>query len=272
MASKPKDTIITCKKDKLAILGSADTLQIAPFEDPEFELWGCAVVTTYPVFKRAELLFELHDASYWNNKNIIPRLNKYDGPTYMQNKEPLIPKSIAYPLDAMLEYRPYHTTTITYMLVLALHSFLTTGKPNHLAMYGVHMETGEEYGEQRPCCEYWLARMEQAGMEIYLPPGGAVLTSNGLYAFENYNPIVVKMRERVDGLKIGIKQREDERNAAEAKRQQQIGASLEAEHWLKQAQRGELNLKAHRGPVDPNLEKEIDKAEAMCAKAEKEGD
>lgn len=266
MTLKP-ETVITCKKEKLAILGTADTMPLTPWEDSEFEIWGCAVITTYPAYKRAELLFELHDAAYWNDAAVLARLNKFDGPTYMQNKEPKVPKSVKYPLQTILQYRTYHTTTITYMLALAYHSFLTTGKPWHVAMFGVHMETGEEYGEQRPCCEYWLGRMEAAGMDIFLPPGGAILTSPGLYAFENYNPMVIYARQRVDGLRAGIQQREDERNQAEAKRQQQIGAALEAENFLKVFQRGDGVMKPTRKPVDPKIEKQIEKIEKEIAGA-----
>jgi hypothetical protein len=70
-----------------------------------------------------------------------------------------IPRSIKFPLEDVLMYRRYQTTTITYMLAWAYHSFLKIGKPLHVFLAGVHMEHREEYTVQRPCCEYWLGRM-----------------------------------------------------------------------------------------------------------------
>lgn len=236
----PPDGIALCDKDKLAICGTADTLTATPWDDPEFEIWGVAQITTFPPFRRADLLFELHERSYWGDKNVTDRLNKWQGPLYMQDHYEEVPRSVKFPLDLILQYRRYHTTTLTYMMALAYHSFITTGKPMHLAMFGVHMEHREEYTEQRPCCEYWLGRMEGAGMDIFLA-GGAILRSKGLYGYEGYSPLCFKFRQRLEGLSNGANVREEERDEAEGKRREQVGAMKECEYWLRLAQTGELN-------------------------------
>jgi hypothetical protein len=230
---------VLCKQDKLSILGTADTLGAAPWEDKEFEIWAVAPALTYPSFKRGDLIFEMHSRDYWDDKAIIERLNKWDGPVYMQDVYPEVPKSIKYPLDEVLPYRRYHTTSITYMLALAYYSFLKVKKPLHVALFGVHMEHREEYSEQRPCCEYWLGRMEGAGIDIYIA-GGAILRSEGLYAYEGYNAICGKLRTRIEGLTNGLHAREAEEHAAELKKHEQDGAIKEAEYWLRLAQTGGL--------------------------------
>lgn len=235
-----KDGLILCTKEKLAILGTADTMPATPWEDLEFEIWGVAQIVTFPSFKRADLLFEMHDSGYWKDKNVQDRLNKWDGPIYMQEHYKEIAKSIKFPLDMFLPYRRYHTTSITYMLALAYHSFITTGNPKHVALFGIHMEHREEYTTQRPCCEYWLGRMEGAGMDIFIA-GGAILRSDGLYGYEGYNPLCVKFRQRMEGLSHGAEVRENERDEAEGKRREQVGAIKECEYWLRLAQTGELN-------------------------------
>jgi len=229
-----------CDKDKLAILGTADTMAAAPWTDPEFEIWGVAQVVTFPAFRRADLLFELHDKSYWGDKNVMERLNRWQGPLYMHDHYDAIPRSIKFPLEDVLMYRRYQTTTITYMLAWAYHSFLKIGKPLHVFLAGVHMEHREEYTVQRPCCEYWLGRMEGAGMDIFLA-GGALLRSQGLYGYEGYNPLCMKFRQRLEGLSNGAGVREQERDEAEGKRREQLGAMKEVEYWLRLAQTGELN-------------------------------
>ena len=157
----------------------------------------------------------------------------------MQDKYPEVPNSIRYPLETILQYRNYHTTSITYMLALAYHSFKMTQKPLHVAMFGIHMESREEYSEQRPCCEYWLARMEEAGIDVFLA-GGAILRSQGLYGYEKYDAICYKLRTRINGLAEGMKVRAAEEKTAELKKNQQMGAMQEAEYWLRLAQTGGL--------------------------------
>ena len=242
---KGKETIkalIPCKKEKLCILGTASTLEATPWEDEDMEIWGVAQVTTYPVFKRADVLFELHQESYWKEKNIIDRLNRFDGPTYMQQKYPEVPKSVKFDIDELIKRYPrYHTTSISYMLAAAFDSFVITGKPGYVAMFGIHMDTREEYQEQRPCCEYWIGMMRGAGMIVDPSPAGAILASNGLYAFEGYHPAIPKLSERIDGLRNGLDVLNREIAEVESRKWRQVGAIEEAELWLRQFQTGDIS-------------------------------
>lgn len=231
---------LLCQKEKLAILGTADSLMATPWEDSEFEIWAVAQCVTFPVFKRADILFEMHTEGYWRDKNVMKRLKQHKQPLYMQDHYPELPQSMAYPKDAILGYRRYHTTSITYMLALAYYSFVTTKLPLHVALFGVHMEAREEYTTQRPCCEYWLGRMEGAGMDIFIA-GGAILRSDGLYGYEGYNPLCAKLRMRMEGLANGRNVRAEEMRAAELKMHEQEGAIKENEYWLRLAQTGQLN-------------------------------
>lgn len=237
---------IYCTKGQLAVLGTAPTMAAAPWTDEDYEIWGVAQCTTFPAFKRAEILFELHTRDYWSDPNVMKRLNAWTGGRLvMQQHYDEILRSEAFPSETILSsYRKYHRTSITYMLALAYHSFKLTGKPWHVAMFGVHMEDiREEYAEQRPCCEYWLGRMEDAGMDIYIS-GGAILAAPFLYGYEKYNPLIWKLRQRLDGLRNGGKVREEEVHKAELNLHEQIGAVNEIEYMLRLAQRGELTIEA----------------------------
>jgi len=244
--SKKADTIF-CQKDMLAIVGTAETMPMAPFNDPNFEIWAVSVCATYPAFKRADLYFEMHNKSYWGkeepdgSKPIIDRLNNFDGPTYMFDHYKEVPRSVRFPIDVIVDkYRRYHTTSITYMLALAYHSFIETGKPYHVGIYGIHMASREEYTEQRPCCEYWLGRMEGAGMDITMAPGGSVLTSNGLYGYEGYHPAIPKLRDRLNGINAGIQQCEQELDKWTNQKWKQLGAAAEDEYLMRQFQLGNM--------------------------------
>ena len=242
---------IYCEKDLLAILGTAPTLQAAPYDNKDYEIWGVAQCATFPTFKRGDVLFEIHKRAYWGDENVMKRINEWQGRMIMQDHYDEIPNSEKYPINTILAYRDYHRTSITYMLALAYHSFKLTGKPAHVGLFGVHMEDiHEEYAEQRPCCEYWLGRMEDAGMDIFIA-AGAILSSPFLYGYEKYSELVWKFRQRFDALSNGYNMKVDEVRQKEGERDMQRGAVQESEFWLRMAQRGEITL----GEIGDEMEK-----------------
>jgi len=229
-------------KRKLIIAGTADTMAMIPWTDESYEIWAVAQCSTFPVFKRADILFELHQESYWKGTpNVLERIKSVKYPTYMMKHYREIPHSVKFPIDEMTRlYRRYHTTSITYMMAFAIHLYLTEGSFEHIAFFGVHMAAREEYTVQRPCCEYWMGIMEGLGIDVFLAPGGSLLASDGLYAYEGYHPAIPKMRLRLDGLRMGAVQREQEKYHAEYMRHKQLGAVEECEHWLRLFQTGEI--------------------------------
>lgn len=241
------DTPTYCEKDKLVILGTADpTRGLAPYGDKNYLIWAVAVAATYPDVKRLDALFELHTSGYWEqDPNVKKRLAKTTIPIYMQKKTIGIPASVPLPLKELLRYRPYYTSTISYMIGLAFHCYVTTGKPSEIELFGVNMAVSEEYTDQRPCCEYWIGRLEQAGATVTIADSGALLAANGLYGFEKYSPLCWEMQQRVFAIQGGIKQSDDELRSWQIQKAKNEGALFEAERLLKKAQRGELdNMKA----------------------------
>ena len=239
----PEDFPLLVQKDMLAILGTAQTMPAAPWEDETFEIWAVGQCTTFPAFKRGDIVFELHTEDYWNDPVVIERLNKWSGRLFMQDHYDSVPKSERFPIETIMQYRHYHTTSISYMLAAAYHSYKVSQKPVHVGLFGIHMEDiREEYAEQRPCCEYWLARMEEAGMDVFIA-GGAVLAAPFMYGYENYNPLCYQLRKRLDGLNIGVQQLAAQEDALVRQRHEQIGAAKEEEYLLRLAQRGELSIK-----------------------------
>jgi hypothetical protein len=231
-----------CQKDMLAIIGTADpTRQAAPYEDPSFEIWGVAVASTFSDVKRLDVQFEMHTEGYWKkDANVTKRLAEAKVPVYMHDKYPDIPTSIRFPIEIVQQYRKYFTNSIAYMLALAYHSFVMTEKPKHVALFGVHMSAGEEYADQRPSCEYWIGRMEGAGMDVEPTHGGALLQAIGLYGYENYNPACWDMRQYIMQLQNGVSQAQGEVRKWEFQRERNNGGIHAVEHFLRKFQRGEL--------------------------------
>jgi len=235
----PEDPYTWHHKEKLAILGTAGSLHMAPYLDSDFEIWAVAQCVTYGAFKRADLLFEIHDESYWRQEDVTARLKSTQMPIYMMDKYEEIPNSIRFPLEYLTDYRRYHMTSITYMLAFAYHLFLKTGNPKLVTLYGIHMESAEEYSEQRPCCEFWLGCMEGAGMVVSVPPVGSLLSAPRLYAYEGYNPVLPKLRNRLSGLQAGLAMRQNELQTKRDEYCKQDGAVKECAYWLRVFQKGE---------------------------------
>ena len=101
---------------------------------------------------------------------------------YMHEAYPDIPGAVAYPLAevqaALCPGRAYFTSTVAYMLALAIYQGFA-----RIEMYGVHMSMGSEYAYQRDGVTYWLGRAEGAGIEVVLPEACELLQGR-LYGYD----------------------------------------------------------------------------------------
>jgi len=175
---------------KIAILGGANTIRFAPFEDMSWELWSHA--SCRDRCRRApDVLFDLHPKALWGD----PQKKKWDPgyfawlkrnhiPIYMQERFPEAPASIRYPFETMITEFPrgYMTNQSAYMIALALMSGAT-----HIAVYGCHYQAKSEYWAQRGSMEYWLGVAEGRGVQVLIPPQCDLLNRPSLlYGYESH--------------------------------------------------------------------------------------
>ena len=87
-------------------------------------------------------------------------------PVYMEEAHPDVPMSVRYPYEAVCSDLGgvYLTSAIAFMVALAIHE-----KFSVIKVYGVDMESGTEYQDQRPCMEYLFGRAIERGIKIWLP-------------------------------------------------------------------------------------------------------
>lgn len=171
----------------LAIVGTGtQTRENAPWDDPSFDIWvfneaagGSAWV------KRWDACFQMHPPAIYTAFNRKHAghwewlQDKHGKPIYMQAVDPLIPDSVAYPLQCAIDLVgiKYLTSTISYALALAkLQGY------ERVDIYGVEM-SATEYEYQAECYRFWIGYLKGAGIEVNLH-SGMPLFETLLYGYE----------------------------------------------------------------------------------------
>lgn len=173
------------RQRKIALIGSAATIQFAPWYDPSWEIWAHATVHAF--CKRVDRYFDLHPWKWISEKPVpgyLEWLKHNDVPIYMQREFRDVPKSIRYPKERILaEYPNYITSHIGWMIGLALSEGVT-----HLGFFGIHYALDEEHKKQRSGCEFWMGLAVGKGVQIVNPPGSPLMREPAwLYGYESHD-------------------------------------------------------------------------------------
>jgi len=165
---------------RVCILGTAETMGAAPFEDDGLEIWAHAMcINRKPTeLKRWDLMFEMHGRHKWIGR--VDELNRGGKPVIMQRHFEEVPASEPYPLDEVLQTFPrYFTNSISQMVALAIIRGY-----REIALFGVHLATASEYAYERPNLEYLLGHAEARGISLWIPEEAQILRANYLYGYE----------------------------------------------------------------------------------------
>lgn len=168
------------KAKKVCILGTAESMGQAPFDDPSWEMWAHAMCINRRnrELPRYDLLFEMHTKWKWAQR--VDELNQDGKPVIMQKHFDEVPASEPYPLDEVLETFPrYFTNSIAQMVALAIIRGYTS-----IGLFGVHLATDGEYVYERPNLEYLLGHAEARGIKLWIPDEANILKAALLYGYE----------------------------------------------------------------------------------------
>lgn len=155
---------------KVAIVGYAHPSKIdAPFDDPEFQIWG--MNQYFYRIPRKTLWFEMH----YTNVNQIED-GKYKGwlmstdiPIVMHKKTEEIPGSMRFPVDTIsVLYGEYFNCTADYMISLAIWMGY-----EEIGIYGINPINEYEY--EKRGIEYWIGVARGRGIKVYWPDGVNIL-------------------------------------------------------------------------------------------------
>ena len=209
---------------KIALVGSAPTIDQTPWFDPSWEIWAHATVHT--LTRRVDRYFDLHPWSWIVSKGSPGYLNwlkREHAPIFMAERQLDVPSSVRYPLDRILsEFPRYFSSHAAYMVALAL-----TEGVSHLGFFGIHYQLGSEYAEQRANAEFWAGVAAGRGVQLVIPPLSPFCHEpKTLYAYESHaegapaeqrrqRKQVDRVDAKIDGLhlRIGVTLDESERTA-----------------------------------------------------------
>ena len=175
---------------EVCLLGYAEESRDLVNSLPEHvEVWGINMAFVF-MKRKAHAWFQLHPrdwssgggapTGYWGRpKEHLDFMAKFEGPVWMQypDEAPEVPNRRLYPLDAIVSAvgRDYMTSTFAYQMAFLLWEHLT-GKPvERLYVYGINLTSMDEYAYQKPAAEYWLGRLEQAGVKLHVPAASGLL-------------------------------------------------------------------------------------------------
>jgi len=162
---------------RLAIVGAHEaTRSNAPFNDPEYEIWGITRYARAEWMKRCDAVIEIHPAPFYMNhpedKDYWEWLLNTELPVYMFDLHMDLKNPVLYPLhgikNTMLNKSFVHGEHFTnlgsspdYALALAIYL-----KYDVIDVYGVDMGIDTKYMTQRPGFSFWVGFAAGRGIEV----------------------------------------------------------------------------------------------------------
>ena len=192
---------------KIAIVGTAPSSRFAPYEDPDWEIWGVSTPRTDTVYDKNRLTwFELHDASKqptWVDKwrDDLRTFLEEDVPLYMFFPELDLSTDVRTLNREALEGRfgsQFLTSSFAWMMAWALVKY--ERRLDTIAIYGVTAEYGTEYQEQWAGVKHFIYLARELGVTVVTHPDTGLDYEPLAYPFWVYDPVLGKLNQRISKL------------------------------------------------------------------------
>lgn len=188
----------------------------------DWDIWGCSP-GCWAVIPRATRWFEVHrwePGQPWFSHEYCAFLMSFNGPVYTGSPIPEIKNHVVYPIHRMVDkFSPYFfTSSLALMLALAIDTIeqvrqaragqaslpsgidaselAKTDDDDMIGMWGVDMAAAEEWGYQRPGCQFFILEALRRGIGFYLPPESDLLRPMPIYGISEWDHNYIKMTAR----------------------------------------------------------------------------
>ena len=208
---------------KVAIVGFTASKDLAPWDQPGWEIWLCNNLwklsppqwdRLYDLHESEEIVKDREHDAFLRGQTQKHRdgqkVTLGDRPVYCFEPRKEWPTAVKFPRDEITaKLGNYFTNSISWMIAHALMEIHAgadkqTGQKaqaeyvanSEIHVYGVDMATGGEYAAQRPSCEYLLGIAVGMGIKVYIPPQSDLLKTAAMYGTGGDTPLRAKMEER----------------------------------------------------------------------------
>lgn len=188
----------------------------------EWDIWGCSP-GCWAVAPRATRWFEVHrwePGQPWFQEPYCNFLRDFRGPVYTGGTIPEIKNHVVYPIDRMEEkFSSYFmTSSIALMIALAIDEIeqiraaragkaqlpkfvdqaeLTkTDEDDLIGLWGIDMAAAEEYGYQRPGCQFFILEAMRRGIGVFIPPESDLMRPKPVYGISEWDHNYIKLTSR----------------------------------------------------------------------------
>ena len=169
---------------KIVVLGTAPaSMNIAPFNG-DWDIWACSPGTYH--LPNLDIFFELHrwePGQPWFSEGYCEFLKNFPGSVVMSAHVQEVKNCVLLPYEMLVEkYGPYFfTSSIAWMMAMAIEAIMESGGEGKIALYGVDMAATTEYHDQRMGCQYFALLARSMGIEVGVPPESDLLRPAPLY-------------------------------------------------------------------------------------------
>lgn len=184
---------------KVALIGTAvSSRKMAPYDDPEWEIWGCSMgnaghISPEHMLRRVTIWFELHSIADMtgleNREWTFPYYNwlrTQQCKVFMQERNPYVPNAVPFPMPTLVEQfgKNWFTSSIAWMMAYAIHS-----KVDEIGIFGVDMAIDLElYSGQRDALTRWVEIAKERGIKISIPWESCLGMHRPLYGYDEATP------------------------------------------------------------------------------------
>lgn len=190
---------------RIALVGTAPSARGAPFSDPSWDIWGVGNRADYVT--RATRWYELHrldgEGAEWAAE--WRRLMKAWSGTceiWMFYPEPdLGPRIVAFDAKPLTDrYGTFFmTSSFSWMMAQAIHEI--GDGPGEIGLWGVDMEYGTEYREQRVGLRHFIEVAKLAGITVTRVASSGIAYEPIPYPFWQDDPLLAKAELRRNALR-----------------------------------------------------------------------
>lgn len=191
------------KPRKVAIIGYTFSHRAAPWDSPDWAIWGMNDLHLHIQNTRWDGWVDVHDqATIESNPEHLAWLKqRHEFPIWMMHPSEEYPSAQPFPVEALRRrFGGYFTNTVAWMAALAVEQVeWALGDENgpEIGIWGVDMAVGSEYAAQRPSCEYHIGMARGMGIKVTIAETSDLLKTAGLYGSPESDALRVKLTERI---------------------------------------------------------------------------